>query len=322
MALVDFAGNTKASKVEKFLLHDVKRLGFLNYFTAKISSFLAHSDHPADLIREINVAFPGVVQTDEGVVSWSPFSPDQALPVSKTLQERFGCPSFVSNDTNMVAAALHWKEPEKYRQNFAVVLLDKGLGMALFLDGKLYSGANGMAGELGHCCHIPEGALCRCGRQGCLEAYLGSYALFRQASNLPQNTLPQDIVEPDGFVESLIRQAETGHPETLSLFERAGVNLGIGIGRLKAILDPDAFVVTGTSAQAMPFMKGGIEKALAQTLPPGLNQSLVVDVLPWDTDYVFKGLLASTIERLDYSKMSFSLARSTIRNQGLKENAS
>ncbi len=90
-------------------------------------------------------------------------------------------PTTVENDCNMIAVALRWHKPERYRDDFIAILLSHGIGMGMVLKGELFTGTQSSGGEFGHMIHRPDGALCRCGRRGCVEAYAGNYAIWRNA---------------------------------------------------------------------------------------------------------------------------------------------
>ena len=89
----------------------------------------------------------------------------------------------VENDCNMIAVALRWRNPERYRDDFIAILLSHGIGMGLVLKGELFTGTQSSGRRVRpHDPHRPDGALCRCGRRGCVEAYAGNYAIWRNAT--------------------------------------------------------------------------------------------------------------------------------------------
>ena len=81
-------------------------------------------------------------------------------------------------------------DPERYRNDFIAILLSHGIGMGMVLRGELFTGTQSSGGEFGHMIHRPGGALCRCGRRGCIEAYAGNYAIWRNAQGMPEDSPP------------------------------------------------------------------------------------------------------------------------------------
>ena len=88
--------------------------------------------------------------------------------------------------------------PERYRDDFIAILLSHGIGMGLVLKGELFTGTHSSGGEFGHMIHRPDGALCRCGRRGCVEAYAGNYAIWRSARRMSEDAEPvADVGDAD-----------------------------------------------------------------------------------------------------------------------------
>lgn len=299
LSLADFTGEPFLTKRAPFDSSAADADSFPKELVETIRTFVAEASVPAEKIREISIASQGTVDTGAGMVVWSPAFSGRNIPIVEPLSAAFGAECRITNGSNMVAQALHWIDPDRYNGTFAVVMLDHGVGMGLFLDNRLFEGANGMAAEFGHSNHIPGGALCRCGRRGCMEAYLADYALVRAASDLPEGTNPKTIKAGSAELNALINRAEEGEPNALNAFAGAGRTLGFGIARLLAILDPERIILTGTAMRAYPFMKPRMNEGLEDGLVEDLRQNFEIDVIPWDENIIHQGLVAQAIERLD-----------------------
>ncbi len=116
-------------------------------------------------------------------------------PFVRLPDSEFGCPVKVANDCSMIAVALRWLEPERYGRDCLAVLLSHGIGMGLYLNGQLFAGRSSSAAEFGHMLYKHNGALCRCGSRGCIEAYAGDYAIWRSAHGLQEDALPRLIFQ-------------------------------------------------------------------------------------------------------------------------------
>ncbi|MBO0346358.1 ROK family transcriptional regulator [Roseibium limicola] len=299
LALADFAGECFLSDQLRFDSATADATSFPALLIEGIRSFILRAGIAPELVREIGIAAQGVVELDRGRVAWSPAFASGAIPIVEPLSQAFGVHCRLSNDTNMITSALNWMDPAKYNGTFAVVMLDYGVGMGLYIDNQLFSGASGTAAEFGHANHMPNGALCRCGKRGCMEAYLSDYALMRSATGLPDTTDPRDIVAGVAGLASLIEKANDGDRRALEAFANAGEVLGYGLARLIAILDPSRIVLTGAAVRGYRFMEKAMGDALEKALVRNLRQNFVIDVMPWEEDFIRRGLIALAMERLD-----------------------
>jgi len=147
------------------------------------------------------------------------------------LSDAMGLPVLIDNDTNMVTLAELWFGAGRGRQSFAVVTIEYGVGMGLVLDNRLYRGSGGLGLELGHTKVQLDGALCRCGKRGCLEAYLADYALVREA-RVALGMHSESFGPIDIMLETLYEQAKAGNQNARTIFHRAGRYLAVALSNL------------------------------------------------------------------------------------------
>ncbi len=299
MSLVNFAGEVTRDKCCHFDSAQADAESFPKTLTDAIREFLQEAGVGPSRVREIGVAAQGVVETETGQVAWSPAFAGRKIPIVTPLQSAFGAECYISNDTNMITEALHWSDPGRYSGTFAVIMLDYGVGMGLYLNNRLFSGASGTAAEFGHANHIPGGALCRCGKKGCLEAYLSDYALVRSATHLPEDTDPVTVDAGVSGLARLIELSGSGDKDALTAFHQAGRVLGYGIARVIAMIDPKRVVLTGAAMRAFAFMEKGMWEGLEDALVADLRNNFSLDVMPWNEDFIRSGLIAQSMERLD-----------------------
>lgn len=205
----------------------------------------------AGIVRPASIVMAVQGRTDaEGHdLLWSPIAAGRNVHLSEVLKSHFGCPVTVANDCAMIAVALRWKEPERYGRDCLAVLLSHGIGMGLFLNGRLFTGRLSSAGEFGHMLYKHNGALCRCGARGCIEAYAGDYAIWRSAHGLPEDALPP--VELSGLdMRTLAKKARQSDGRERRAYREAAEAIGTGLAGLFALTDPVplAFVGSGTAA--------------------------------------------------------------------------
>lgn len=297
LALADYGGTLIARGAASFDSVAVTAEGFGQTLVETIRNFLA--EHDIGRPPVIAIASQGVVDDSAGTVAWSPAFAVRHVPVIAPLREAFGVACMLSNDTNMIAEALHRIDPVRYGGTFAVLFVDYGVGMGLFVNNRLFVGETGAAAEIGHASHIPGGALCRCGRRGCLEAYLGDYALRRHALRLDPQTPPSTIPVARDTIRGLINDAENGDAGALDAFRAGGTALGYAFARIIATLDPRRIVVTGAASNAFPLMREAALAALDEALVADLRGDVEIEAIAWEEDLILRGTIARALHSLD-----------------------
>lgn len=199
-------------------------------------------------ISAVGIGIPGIVDHDTGTVTWSPFLKDTDVDLRRAFVARFGVPVYLDNDTNVLSLAELWFGAGRSISDFAVVTIENGVGMGLVLDNRLFRGARGMGLELGHTKVQLDGALCRCGQRGCLEAYLADYALAREAATaLDRN--PRTAQSPYVMLDALFEQAKSGNEAARTIFRRAGRYLSLGLSNVIQLFDPGLIILSGERMQ-------------------------------------------------------------------------
>ncbi len=299
--LCDFAGNVRARKQVRFASLEASGASFTATLVGALHEFLAEHPQESANLMEIGFAIQGIVDTQRGTIVWSPALAEKHIDVVKPIKRQFGIECYLSNDTNMIAEALYRQNPERFGPNFAVIYMDQGVGAGLIVNGELYLGETGAAAEFGHSLHIPGGALCRCGKRGCLEAYLGDYAIQRRILGASEHTDPGSLGIEWHSIASHIEEAMQGDAAKIAVFREVGFALGAGLTRLVAMLDLRSIYLTGRTLQAYPVMEAGIREGLGSSLLSNLQDEIKIDVLPWNEDLIERGVLAKALRRIDES---------------------
>ncbi|MER5639166.1 ROK family transcriptional regulator [Kitasatospora sp. NPDC002227] len=157
------------------------------------------------------------------------------------------------NEANLGALAEFWNaEPA---ETFVHVSAEAGIGAALVIEGRLFRGARGFAGELGHIPVHPDGPDCACGARGCLEQYAGEEAVLREAGLVEHGA--------GDSVALLAERAGAGHPPTLRALDRAGHALGLALASAVELIDPDALVLGGAYAELADWLLPSVRAELA-----------------------------------------------------------
>jgi predicted NBD/HSP70 family sugar kinase len=289
------------------LTHDVKKVPTYNLPADDVArqaaefvrSVLTKNGIKPEQVRNAAIAVQGAAETGAGHIMWSPAFKAQDIPLTEPLRRMTGISFQLANDANMIAEGLMAREHYEYKGTAAVMFMGYGVGMGLVIDGKTYHGATGAAAEFGHMNHIPHGALCRCGRAGCLEAYASDYGILRHAEGLPDTAAPpSSAVEPE-VMQALENAARRGDARALAAFHKAGEAIGFGLARMIALLNPDRIVISGPGIRAFDLVEPALKAAIAEGVVPALRQNLKIETLPMDHDMIMTGTIDKLLHDLD-----------------------
>jgi glucokinase-like ROK family protein len=161
------------------------------------------------------------------------------------LATRFRVPLFVDNDANLGALAEHWWGAGRGVDDFAYVKVATGVGSGHFIHGKVYRGATGVAGEIGHMAIDPNGKPCVCGLRGCLATLVGAPALVERAGELSARYGGSVLSEGHRDIEAIEDAALAGDPLALQIVKETAGHLGIAIAGLLNLMNPRLVILGG-----------------------------------------------------------------------------
>ena len=264
VSVVDFAGRTLAEERKKLATFDFSADELVGECIAMVRRQISRRAVAGRRMLRMVLAIQGTTDADGRTMLWSPITTHEGIDFAARLEQAFDVPVTIENDCNMIAMALRWRDPERYRNDFIAILLSHGIGMGLVLKGELFTGTQSSGGEFGHMVHRPDGALCRCGRRGCVEAYAGNYAIWRSASGASEDEAPiSDLGEADMIALATAARDHDG-PER-EAYRKAGEALGYGLGSLFALIDPAPVAMVGIGAAAFDLIEPTLRAAIAQT---------------------------------------------------------
>lgn len=246
LVLLDFAG-TQIDTLETELNHAVLAPQDLAIAVTSAVDRLARSAGFA--LRDISgvgVGIAGIVDASRGFVYWSPSLTERNVEFGKLLTHSLSLPAFIDNDANLVAVAEKVFGLGQAHSDFIVVTIESGVGMGLVIGNELYRGTRGCGAEFGHTKVHLDGALCRCGQRGCLEAYVADYALLREAMTVPG---ADPTADPGTRIEALLSSAKAGDATAKSIVDRAGRMFALGLANLVNIFDPQLIILAGEQMQ-------------------------------------------------------------------------
>ncbi len=210
----------------------------------------------AGQLTGVGVGVPGIIYMDTGNLRQSPNLPGwEDFPVRREIESLLGTPVWLDNDANVAALGEFWLGAGKGSRSLCMVTLGTGVGGGLILDGKVWHGFLGMAGELGHVVVAESGSRCACGGQGCLETEISASAVVRKAGETlaKGRSLLLQRAEREGrelTSEVVYEAAQAGDPGCRAILESAGRYLGIALAGLVNTLNLPLYVIGGGVAAA------------------------------------------------------------------------
>ncbi len=296
--IVDYTGQTVSEDVMTLVTAEASVDDLKNALTNCLSRAISRIDAPKQSLDRISVGIQGVIDIAGTTLMWSPISKHHNLPVKSWFEASFDTPTHVSNDCDMISQSLNWRDPKRYGDNFAAILLANGVGMGLFLRGRLINGTRSSGTEFGHMTYQPGGALCRCGSLGCIEAYASAYAISRRAQHAPENTLPVELQSAHDL-SAIVAAAKNGDENAKTAIEAAGKAIGSGLANIYALVDPFPIVIVGSGVVAFDLMEPAIRKALGATVAGKQVENISIDCFSDETPFVRQGCVISALMAQD-----------------------
>jgi glucokinase len=204
----------------------------------------------------IGIGVPGIINLRTGMLYDSPNLPGwHNYPVRDEIERRLQTAVVLENDANVAALGEKWLGAGASVDDMCMFTLGTGVGGGVVMQGKIWHGMSGMAGELGHTNVEPEGHPCKCGSRGCLEQYASATAVKRMAQeSIASGTSPHMacLLKPDAEFSSkeIFDLAMQGDPQAKAIFERVGKALGTVIADMVNIFNFPMYVVGGGVASA------------------------------------------------------------------------
>jgi glucokinase len=242
---------------------------------------VADSPYEWEQVAGIGAGIAGFMDIPEGFVKLSPNLGWRNVPVKKTLEAKLVKPVSIDNDANVAALGEAWSGAGAGIPNVVCYTLGTGVGGGIIINGKIYQGSTGMAGELGHMSIVPdlEAINCGCGQVGCLETVSSATGIIRMANDA--------VVRGDKTTLSLIENitakdvfdaAKSGDEASLRIVNRAAYYLGRSMAVLAVIVNPQRFVIGGGVSKAGDILFDPIREIFKKYTPEAAQEG--VDIVP------------------------------------------
>ncbi len=261
-ALIDEKGNI----FEKQILKTSENIDE-NVLIQNLSSFANSLKSKYQNIVGIGIGAAGVVSHKTGLITFSPNIGWRNFDISSALKKTTNLKVFVDNDASAASWGIFYLNYKKKFKDMICVTLGTGIGGGLIFDGKLYRGADGASGEIGHMHYIVDGKSCSCGSNGCFERYAGTRGIIELAEQYLKenpNSLISKYKNDDGKItpRSISLAANDGDEIARKIWREIGEILGTLLANLVNLLNVEAIHLTGGIAQAEPWISDSIKNTL------------------------------------------------------------
>ncbi|HEU5226680.1 MAG TPA: ROK family protein [Ktedonobacteraceae bacterium] len=215
-------------------------------FIGQCCEELFQESHVArDKIIGVGFGMSGLIDAERGFCLDAAMLGWKDVEISRPLEECLSIPVFVDNDVNCLAVYDKLFGQGKWYQHFLVVAIGRGVGLGIIVNGDLYRGAFGGAGEFGHTAVMVDGRFCDCGNRGCLETYASFSGMVKNYLEYVQPT-PSHLTSsaPEETLLQIVERARSGDPVACAAMQRAGVLLGISLANLVNIFNPQCIILS------------------------------------------------------------------------------
>jgi predicted NBD/HSP70 family sugar kinase len=291
IVIMDMA-KKQVTDIEKIELHLAKNPQALSQLVEKIEAHISKAGIKKGQIAGIGIGMPGFVDAKKGM-NYS-FLETGEKSISHYITEKVGIPTHIENDSSLIALAELNFGAARNKKSAMVVNLGWGIGLGLILNGEIFRGHNGFAGEFSHIPLYSNNKLCSCGKSGCLETEASLLVLVEKAEEGIRNgrvtTLQRNLltVNLDEASQAVISAAEKGDKFAVELLSEAGYNIGRGVAILIHLLNPEMIILSGRGSSAGKIWQTPIQQALNEHCIPRLaaNTEIEVSTLGYNAELI------------------------------------
>jgi glucokinase-like ROK family protein len=261
----------------------------------------------------VGLGAPGLVDVRQGALILAPNLGWNEVPLRAPLEAAFGCCVEVENEAN--AAVLGEQALGAAENARQVVFLSAGVGMGggILIDGRLYRGRDGLAGELGHMTIDPQGEMCNCGNRGCWETLVGPRAILKRirerAAEEKTRAIGSSSPEPPDM-NGIIAAAQLGNPMVLEVLGEIGESLGIGIANLINIFNPEMVILGGALSRVAPYLLPRVRQTISERALAAAQAHVSLSASTFGPDACVMGAVTLIIRRILANPLAWSSAES------------
>lgn len=247
----------------------------------------------------IGLGVPGMVDVAAGELRYAPTLHWHNVDFGRRWADKFQLPVVVENNANAAALAEYYFGEAREAPSFVYLNASAGLGCGIVIDGRLFRGQSGFAGEVGHMTLDPDGDLCSCGRRGCWETFVGPRAVvskYRQRLEMGNGNRYNDM-DGVGFAE-VIEAGAMGDSAASAVLQDVAIYLGMGIGNLVNLLNPQLVILGGVLGQANGQLIPVIRETVKQNSLFPMRSDLDIVTSHFGADDCVMGAVALVLDNI------------------------
>jgi len=300
--------------VSDFVMFELKLLNngqALDKLVENINAYISNSGVDKNKIAGIGIGMPGFINPIKGVNYTYLESGDKTL--TQYISDETGLPTYIDNDSSLIALAEQKFGIAKSQKEVMVINLGWGIGLGMIVNGEIFRGRNGFAGEFSHIPLSEDGALCSCGKRGCLEAEASMLVVSKRAiEGIEQGRVTSlkqiDEAHSKQMGDAIMAAANNGDQFAIGLFADAGYKIGKALAILIHIMNPQAIVLSGRGAKVGKILMAPIQQALHKYCIPRLSggTELLISELGFDAELI--GAAVLVMENFDKEVKSMLVA--------------
>jgi predicted NBD/HSP70 family sugar kinase len=262
-----------------------------------INQYIAGAAVDPDKIAGIGIGMPGFVDINQGI-NYTYLNPEGDQTLTEYLTQSTGIATYIDNDSSLIALAEQKFGLTRSQDSVMVINLGWGIGLGMIVDGRIFRGHDGFAGEFSHIPISEDGALCVCGKQGCLEAEASMLVVAKKArEGIIQGKLStlQSMKDesPEKMGDAIMEAACTGDQFAIDLLSEAGYRIGKALAILIHIMNPGTIILSGRGAKVGKILLAPIQHALNKYCIPRLavNTNLLISELGYNSQIIGAAVL-------------------------------
>lgn len=306
IALMD-TNNEVVGEIARIVLTLSNNDNALTTLNEELDKFIQNSQVDKKKIIGIGIGMPGFVDIKQGINHSFLKTPSTygKESITQFISEKLDIPVFIDNDSSVIALAELRFGAGINRKNVMVINVSWGVGLGMVLNGNLYRGASGFAGEFSHIPLFTNNKLCSCGKSGCLETETSLSVLIEQfqeaigqgrVSKLRE--IPTDNIEKAS--ELIVKSAIEGDRLAVELLSEIGYKIGRGVAILIHLLNPELIILSGRGTQAGKIWQAPIQQALNEHCIPRLSHNTPIKISELGFDASLIGAAALVMENYDH----------------------
>lgn len=282
IAILDMQ-NRNVGGIELFELPLTKNPNAPAALAEKINEIIIRRGIPKSKIAGIGIGMPGFVNAVKGI-NYT-FLETEGYTISQYISAKVKLPVFIDNDSRLIALAELKFGAARERRNALVINVGWGVGLGMILEGELFRGHDGFAGEFSHIPLFLNNKLCSCGKSGCLETETSLLIVIEKARNglqrgklsmLNETALSAD--HPEKAFQNIVTAASKGDKFAVEILSEAGYNIGRGVAILIHLLNPEVVILSGRGSSAGKIWQAPIQQALNEHCIPRLSVNTEIEV--------------------------------------------